>query len=147
MRRTVDSVLRFHINAWPFCRVRAKQLDQLQSAMVAKFVRLPPTPIESAADFHNRRSMYAARLIGGENRWGKIWADGTVSWYEHVLRHETMSAHQLLKFRSEDWLSTAISREFVERAVTSKTSTRARPGKPCVRFEAGIEDANRYLRS
>ena len=69
LRRTVEPILRFHyVNGWPLSKTRARQVDSLQSAMVAKFIRLPPTLVETASEYFNRRSMHAARLIGQENR-------------------------------------------------------------------------------
>ena len=146
MRRTVEPILRFHVTGWPFNLTRAKQIDSLQAAMVAKFIRLTPTPTESASEFFNRRSMHAARMIGREKRWSVLWANGIVSWHEHVLRHPELSAHQLLKFKSESWLQIARTTMFLSSSSTG-TNTRASRGKPCTRWETGVEDARRFLRS
>ena len=110
------------------------------------FVRLPSIPFELAADFHNRR--YWPRGLLVETIAGARYGlKGPCVGMNSVLRHEAMSPHQLLRFRSQDRLSIASTYSYLQFSSSSKTGTRPKLVEPCVRFEAGIEDAKRYLRS
>ena len=138
LSRACRSGLSYRCSRWPPQPTIAKELDRVQSRMVAAILRSPRLSGEAADVYCRRRNQIAAAHCRVLGRWSQHWFARAVAWDDHLQRghHPHSWSVRLRNFHAEAWL--------LERRLGQHwqgTATRIARGKPCTRWHDGIDYA------
>ena len=134
IERATQPLLSAHAARWPFTRMRARWIDQLQRKMIGSCTRTTAEPDDTAESFMKRRNSGIASVQRRLGKWSGRWATLQTSWHAHLLRERnswTWGA-QLLKIRTPD--------ELEQRRLTlGRVHTRAVSGWCSTRWSESLE--------
>ena len=90
-----------HAVRWPFARLRAWWVDQLQRLMLRGCAEVRLVDGETAVQYVRRRNTAVSLLQNSIGKWSRRWASQQVAWYEHITRSRNSScwSAQLLGVR------------------------------------------------
>ena len=140
LNRCCKAIFAYRCSRWPPQPTIAKEVDTLQTRMMASILRTARLPGELAPDYCKRRNKLAATECRQLGRWSVHWFRRALAWDEHLVRgHSRQSWSVLLnKFHDHIWLEE-------QRLVSSMqgTGTRIGRGRPSMRWQDGVLHARR----
>ena len=143
LKRAILPIITYRCTRWPFQRKYAKELDKLQSKMVAVMTREVRYPDEELASYIKRRNQMASRLAGRLGRWSHVWARRVVAWHDHLNRSRNAATLVARTFHWHGalWLRTQ-RLEHGTSALAGRTRTRIPVSMPVhTRWEESVRDA------
>jgi hypothetical protein len=140
--RSCKSVLAYRCSRWPPQPTIAKELDRVQTKMIAAIVRTPRTTGESDAEYSHRRNFVASRICAQNGRWSDFWYQRSIGWDEHLSRGHCVNSWPVLlhDFHNNEWLQ-GLRFSRASRASNTSTNTRVSVGRPPMRWHDGISFA------
>ena len=137
MKRCLTPSVCYRCPRWPLKRGTAQKLDNLQTEMVMRCLRLPPQTFETRDAYFMRARQQAAQHISN-CRWSNVWESRVHRWRAHILRHPECWSHRLLKFHDEAWLQHQRAAQGSPSVVGGRTGTRGTVGRATVRWPGNL---------
>ena len=142
LNRCCKAGLDYRCSWWPPQPAIAKELDRMQTRMMAVIMQLPRVSDETPADFVRRRNRLAASECRTIGRWSIHWYKRAVQWDNHIARNHSPTCWPMLlrDFHDDSWL-------LEQRAANNfhGAQTRASPGRPPMRWQEGVALARAQL--
>ena len=147
MTRAVTPVLRSRCSRWPVVQCVAKELDAIQTRMVAILMRARRQEHETMQQFVRRRNQMASRECGRAGRWSAMWFRRVIAWHDHLGRPANAASWPalLLHFRGEELLQRTHAAMGSSSVHAGRTGTRAFPGVVRRRWHDGVAFAKTKL--
>ena len=86
LQRVILPIVAYRCTRWPYQKTYAKELDALQTKMIAVLTPEVRWPDEELGMYIKRRNQMASRLAGGLGRWSRVWAKRVINWHDHLCR-------------------------------------------------------------
>ena len=141
LNRSCKSIFGYRCSRWPSQPTIAKEVDRLLIKMVAALIRTPRLPGETLAEYCQRRNKSASGHCRQLGRWSTYWFGRATQWDAHIERQHSLCWPILLRpFRDHLWRES-------HRALRNAQGTglRLQRGRPCMRWEDGVEYALRHI--
>ena len=133
--------LSYRCSRWPPQQQVAKELDRMQSKMVACIMRIKRAEGAALTDYCRRRNRQAAAVCRKTGVWSCHWFSRAIKWDEHLARGHSENSWPVLlrQFHGAIWLE-------IHRSLTNLhgTGTRVSRGRPQKRWSEGIQFAQRF---
>ena len=146
LETAVLGIFTFQCPRWPYTPALAKRIDQFQTYMTGRLLRLPSFPYESSSDYFGRLHRAAGRLCNKHGKWSDLWIKRLRSWRDHVGRHPETWSHAILQYRNDAWLTDRrFSFSNSEHGLTAgRTGTRSVRQRVHQRWESGFNLSPNY---
>ena len=141
MRSSIQTIAQFRWSRWPYQKSYAQRLDAAQRKMLGALFDVRPSQGEPYDAFVERRHRETGHFASKCGRRSAAWAQGIISWNEHLRRGHDHGAWspKLLDWHDTSWL--ALQRLFNSSGVESRTRTRAYRGAVHKRWQESLDDA------
>ena len=136
VKRAVTPNFTYRCARWSWSSTRAKRLDGVQNAMLAKCIVVPPMPFEDRLGYKIRKSTLASDL-NRHCRWSAEWRTRLQTWHDHVRRHRNSWVSRLLSYHDAAWIRDQ-RRLHGSSASGSRTRTRAQSGRVANRWQESL---------
>ena len=106
LQRVVQPIFSYRCTRWPYQKTYAKELDLLQTKMLAVMTREQRYPDEELARYIKRRNQMASRMARTHGRWSRTWAKRVLDWRDHLIRprNEDHLVARVFSWHGAQWL-------------------------------------------
>jgi hypothetical protein len=132
LNRTVASQMRFYVTAIFPSPGLLKRLDAKMFSIISKnpYIAVASSSL-SPSDHANRNRQVSALIEQRGGKWSKRWSKQHKTWVEHLARHPSSPATQILRKYKEhvEWLQVRRTFQFLTSS-SSSLGTRRTAGRP-----------------
>ena len=141
MRSSIQTIAEFRWSRWPYQKSYADRLDATQRKMLGTLFDFRPRNGEPYDALVQLRHRETGRLATKCGRWSTKWAQGVISWNDHLRRgHDRGTwSPKILDWHDQSWLS--MRRLLSSRGTESLTRTRVYRGVVHKRWQESLDDA------
>lgn len=134
----IASIWLYRAASWPWSKTLAHDLDKKQKKLTAISLKLPKYQHETWDQYHARRCRSIGKASALVKPWSLLFLHSVIGWASHICRDHLHIARDLLLQNDARWLQTQrmpwAGKSSFWSLHCGKTTTRARSGKPQVRW-------------
>ena len=135
----------FRCSWWQYSDDLCARIRAMQKKMICVIKGWRKFSTESWEEYQKRRSRLAHGICC-KHWWNKVVAARILSWYKHCRRAHVRSWATIILAESHElWLQNCRKKAHSKSIWSGSTKTRAGKGRPCTRFEAGVEEAREVV--